>query len=136
MKEKMSPREESLAEQNLENTGKNGKKKFWVYVVLHASFFFSSLSGLCAKMAGRQSDQHLFLAWYAADLLIMGIYAVVWQQVLKRLPLTTAYANKPIGLIWGMLWGSLVFHEKITIKMLVGAAVIFIGIYMEVTSDE
>ena len=134
MKEKRSSAKESLAR---EKRGERDQgNKFLVYVVLHASFFVSSLSGLCAKMAGLQTSKQLFMAWYAADLLIMGVYALVWQQVLKRLPLTTAYANKPVGLIWGMLWGSLVFHEKITIKMLVGAAVIFFGIYLVVTSDE
>ncbi len=111
-------------------------RKYLLYLALHAGFFLSSLSGLCAKLAGRQEETWKFFAWYMADLALMGIYAVVWQQILKRLPLTVAYANKPVGLIWAMIWGSLIFQERITLKMLAGAAIIFAGIYLVVTDHE
>ena len=55
---------------------------------------------------------------------------IIWQQILKRMPLTVAYANKPVTLIWGIIWGALIFGEKITVNMLIGAAVIFAGIYL------
>ena len=61
---------------------------------------------------------------------IMFAYAIIWQQILKRMPLTVAYANKPVTLIWGIIWGALIFGEKITVNMLIGAAVIFAGIYL------
>ena len=125
--------------QYMEN-GMNKEKnenKLKIIFILHIVLMVYSFCGVCSKKAaGEEFLSFRFCMYYGIMILIMGLYAVVWQQVLKRLPLTTAYANKPIGLIWGMLWGSLVFHEKITIKMLVGAAVIFIGIYMVVTSDE
>ena len=122
---------------NEKMTGKDGRgSRVLLYLALHAGFFLSSFSGLCAKMAASQTQIWKLFAWYAADLMIMGIYAVLWQQILKRLPLTVAYANKPVGLIWAMIWGSLIFHERITLKMLAGAAVIFAGIYLVVTDHE
>ena len=66
----------------------------------------------------------------------MFVYALLWQQILKRMDLTTAYANKPVGLVWGMIWGVLLFKETISLKMILGAAVIFVGIFLVVTSDE
>ena len=33
------------------------------------------------------------------------------EQILKHLPLTVAYANKPVSLIWGMIWGTFIFGE-------------------------
>ena len=74
--------------------------------------------------------------WYFAVLLIMAVYAVIWQQILKKLPLTVAYANKPVSLIWGMVWGTLIFKETITWNMILGAVIIFAGIYLVVTADE
>lgn len=112
------------------------KKNMGLFLVLHISLLVSSLSGICSKMAARQDTIPGFLFWYGGVLLIMGVYAVVWQQILKRLPLTVAYANKPVSLIWGMIWGSLIFREKITWNMVLGAAVIFAGIWMVVTADE
>ena len=107
-----------------------------VYAVLHLSLILSSLSGVCSKMAGRQESTGGFLFWYGGVLVIMALYAVIWQQILKYLPLTQAYANKPVGLIWGMIWGRLFFGETITLKMILGSAVIFAGVLLVVTGDE
>ena len=105
--------------------------------MLHGSLLISSLSGICSKMAARQPAFSLpFFLWYGGTLAIMFVYALVWQQVLKRMPLTVAYANRPVSLIWGMLWGSLIFQERITWNMILGAGVIFAGICLVVTADE
>lgn len=114
----------------------NGKKSAGLFLILHICLLFSSLSGVCSKMAANQEDFFGFILWYGGVLAIMAVYAVVWQQILKRMPLTVAYANKPVSLIWGMVWGSLIFHEKISWNMVLGAAVIFAGIYLVVTADE
>ena len=46
-------------------------------------------------------------------LLSMLPLAVIWQQVLKKIPLTIAYGCKGIIIVYGMLWGALFFSEKI-----------------------
>ena len=101
--------------------------------MLHISLLFSSLSGVCSKMASRYTDHFFsfsFIFWFGLVFVIMFAYAIIWQQILKRMPLTVAYANKPVTLIWGIIWGALIFGEKITVNMLIGAAVIFAGIYL------
>ena len=112
------------------------KKNAGLFIVLHISLLFSSLSGVCSKMAAAQTDLKGFGMWYFAVLLIMAVYAVIWQQILKKLPLTVAYANKPVSLIWGMVWGTLIFKETITWNMILGAVIIFAGIYLVVTAEE
>ena len=107
------------------------------FLLLHISLLFSSLSGVCSKLAAGQKFVSLrFFFYYGLVLVIMFGYAVIWQQILKRMPLTVAYSNKPISLIWGMVWGALIFKERITWKMILGAAIIFAGIYLVVTDDE
>ena len=106
------------------------------FLLLHLCLLISSVSGICSKMAAGQNDAGGFILWYSGVLFFMGIYALVWQQILKKMPLTVAYANKPVSLIWGMIWGVLLFHESITPKMLLGAAIIFGGILLVVTSDD
>lgn len=106
-------------------------------LLLHVSLLFSSLSGVCSKMAANQKlFSPAFFFYYGLVLFIMFGYAIAWQQILKRMPLTVAYANKPVSLIWGMFWGWLIFDEKINWKMLLGAAIIFVGIYLVVSEDE
>ena len=97
--------------------------------MLHISLLFSSLSGVCSKMASRYTD-HIFsvsfIFWFGLVFVIMFGYAIIWQQILKRMPLTVAYANKPVTLIFG---------EKVTWNMIAGAAVIFAGIYLVTGED-
>ena len=46
-----------------------------------------------------------FVFWFGLVFVIMFGYALIWQQILKRMPLTVAYANRPVTLIWGIIWG-------------------------------
>lgn len=106
--------------------------------MLHISLLFSSLSGVCSKMASGYTDRIFsvpFIFWFGLVFVIMFGYAVIWQQILKRMPLTVAYANRPVTLIWGIVWGALIFGEKITWNMIAGALVIFAGIWL-VTGEE
>ena len=108
-----------------------------VYLMLHISLLFSSLSGVCSKMSSRYTGNIFslpFIFWFGLVFVIMFGYALIWQQILRRMPLTVAYANKPVTLIWGILWGYLIFDEKVTWNMIAGALIIFAGIYL-VSSD-
>ena len=59
---------------------------------------------------------------------VMGAYAVCWQQVLKRIELSTAYMFKGTSLIFVMLSAFAIFGEAITLMNIIGAAVIVLGI--------
>ncbi len=113
---------------------KNHKTVTRTLIALHGVLLVLSLSGVCSKLASRQpfmSQQFILL--YGAVLLILAFYALVWQQVIKRLPLTFAYANRAITVVWGIVWGYLFFGESISPLMLVGAAVIICGIVLYAT---
>lgn len=119
------------------NEKSNTKMSLKLFLALHASLLFSSLGGVASKMAaGEKLFSTAFFFYYGLVLLIMFGYAVIWQQILKHVPLTVAFSNKPVSLVWGMVWGALFFQEVITWKMILGAAVIFAGIYLVVTDDE
>lgn len=107
------------------------------YLLLHVLLFVNTLGGVCSKIAARQADFSLqFFLFYGLMLLILLGYAVFWQQVIKKMPLSTAYLNKPVSIFWGMLWGALIFKEHITWRMLIGAAAVMAGIVMVVREDE
>ena len=67
-------------------------KKGGIYLALHALVLFYSLSALCSKKAASYPFASPgWLLFYGAVILILGLYAVFWQQIIKRLPLSTAY---------------------------------------------
>ena len=105
--------------------------------ILHILLAIYSLSGVCSKMAAHnQFLSFWWIFWYALVILNLAVYAIVWQQIIKHLPLTTAYANKAIGIVWGILWGIIIFGEQIKWNMIVGAIIVIIGVILVVKSDE
>lgn len=100
-------------------------------LVLHIVLFFYSLTGILSKSAAAQPfASGPFIALYGGMLVVLFVYALAWQQIIKRMPLTVAYANRAIDVVWGLLWGFFFFHESVTPHMLVGAALVIVGIVL------
>lgn len=107
------------------------------YIFLHAILLLYSLTGIFSKLASQNEFLSFkFIVFYGLALMGLFIYAILWQQVLKKLPLTTAFANKSITVVWGMFWGTMFFREKISLFMIIGAVIIIGGIYLVVTDHE
>lgn len=116
---------------------KGNKWKIKYYVALHIELLLYSLGGVCSKMAAKYEFMSKgFVIYYALVILNLAIYAIVWQQIIKKLPLNTSYANKAITIAWGMMWGVIFFGEKITWNMLLGAVIVIIGVLTVVMADE
>lgn len=96
-----------------------------------------SLGGICSKKAAEYSVLSLpFIVWYGGLVIILGIYAIGWQQVIKRMPLTTAFANKAVTIVWGIIWGFVFFKEVITIGKVLGAMLVIVGVLLYSTDKE
>ena len=67
--------------------------------------------------------------------MLLGIYAICWQQIINRLPLTTAYANRAVTVVWGMVWGVIVFKEQLGFLQVVGGIIVLIGVALFASSD-
>ncbi len=104
--------------------------------MLHAAVFLYSLSNIAGKAAsGEPFLSAGFLVCYGLMILVLGLYALLWQKVLRRTRLTTAIFGKALTLLWGMLYGALFFGETITPKMILGAAIVAAGIWLAVAND-
>ena len=107
------------------------------FIALHLSLLLNSLAGTASKIAGRQKFLSFrFILCYGMVLAITFAFALAWQQILKHMSLTFAFTNKPITIIWGLIWGVLVFKETVTWKMILGSAVILFGIMVGVSGDQ
>ena len=113
------------------------KKRLLGIIGLHLAIFLYSTTGIFTKMASCTPFLSVrFVLFYGAVILLMLIYAILWQQFLKIMPLNTAYANRSVSTVWTMLFGALLFHERITWTMILGAAIIIVGVCLVVTADE
>lgn len=116
---------------------KEKKTTNWkAFIVLQVALFIVSLGGICSKMAGRQAFlSEKFIVYYGLLLCILFVYAIVWQQVLKRISLTVAYASKGVGVLYSIIWGVLIFDEHIEWNMILGALLVLIGSYCYIIEE-
>lgn len=116
------------------NEKKKSRKS--IYIKLHIILLLYSISAVCSKKAaGVPLFSTNFFILYGSCILFLGLYAIGWQQILKKLPLTTAFANKAITVVWGIVWGSLLFHETINIRHIIGAALVVLGVVLYAYAD-
>ena len=104
------------------------------YIQLHLNILLFSLTSVFSKAASVQYHKHglssplfyLFLFLMVAN---CGIYAITWQQVIKKFSLSTAYANKSVYLLWSQIWAVLIFHENLSIQNIIGILVVLFGVW-------
>ena len=114
----------------VENKRSTTKKRitFKQLILLQGVVLIYTSSGIFAKLAsGEAVFSWKFILFYAAEIAVLGIYALLWQQIIKRVDLSIAYANRAIALIWSMLWAFIFFHEQITPKNIIGVVIVVIG---------
>lgn len=110
------------------------KKKYFIY--LHILLVLYSLSAVFSKLASVEPFLSIkFCVFYGLVLFLLALYALCWQQIIKHLPLTVAYANKAITVVWGIIWGLLIFGEKLTPGKVLGAVFVICGIVLYAVSD-
>lgn len=102
----------------------------------HIMFMIFSISSIFSKKAAGEPFLSVkFCLYYAVVIAILGFYAIAWQQIIKRLSLSMAYANKAVTVLWSMLWGFLFFQESITIGKIAGIILVIIGIILFAMAD-
>lgn len=107
------------------------------YFFLHILLMFYAVGGIFSKNAANEEFlSEKYILNYIMVLLILMVYALFWQMILKKIPLTVAMANKSVTVIWGLIYGWLFFQEKITIANVIGAVVIIVGIMVVVSADK
>lgn len=95
-----------------------------------------SLSGFFTKLASWQEFLSLpYCACLAGVLVVLGIYAVLWQMVLKRMQLNKAYPFRSLCVVYGLAIAGLFFHETITLFNLLGSGLVIIGLLVITTSQ-
>ena len=107
------------------------KSKNVKYLALIGVNLIYACTSICTKMASQQEIlSWSYLLWIAGAICIMGLYALLWQQVIARMPLSTAYMFKGTSLIFVLLFSALLFGEAITLNHVIGAIIIIIGIIL------
>lgn len=116
----------------------NGNKIKWKNVLqLQAVVVIYTISSVMAKTASMHKDNKmLFLIFFGLEFVMLGVYAILWQQMIKRFELSVAYANRAMAILWSMIWAVIFFHDQITVRNLLGVAIVIAGIMLINTDKE
>ena len=115
---------------------KKSKMSLILLIVLQGAVCLYTVSGIAAKLASNYEFLSLgFILCYGLEIFVLGLYAIIWQQIIKRVDISIAYANRAVAVFWTMLWSFLLFDEQITVQNLIGVALIFVGTWVVNSSD-
>lgn len=99
------------------------------YGLLIFSFLILSCSGACLKMASMQEFfSFAYIGYFGLTVLVMAVFAVLWQKVLEDIPLNIAYLCKSSTVGLSLLYAYLLFGEQVTRNNIIGCAMIIFGI--------
>ena len=110
-------------------------KNFRNYLQLHLNILLFSLTSVFSKLASIQYNRnglHAPLLYVFLLLMIAncGIYAIAWQQVIKKFSLSTAYANKSIYLLWSQIWAvDQSFTNSFPHRTFMGILIVLFGVW-------
>lgn len=111
-------------------------KKWTSYIVLILAIAIYSTVGImtrCAAMYPFLSWQYILFVVGAVG--ILGVYAILWQQLIQRMDISLAYMFKGLGVVFALLICHYVFGEIITFNNMIGALIIIGGITLFAWAD-
>lgn len=99
-----------------------------LFVVVFACIVYASIS-IFTKEASKSAFLSIpYLCWIVGEILVFGVYAILWQKVLSILPLSSAYITKSLSIILVMMICNLFYNEAITVFKIVGIGLIVVGL--------
>lgn len=103
-------------------------KKLKNIMLLQGVVIIYTISSIMSKNASANRDNIVrFLFFFGMEFVILGVYAVLWQQIIKRFELSVAYANRSMAVVWSMVWAVVFFHNEITINNIIGVVLVVAG---------
>ncbi len=105
--------------------------KEWMWLALIGINLVYACTYICMKKAsGFEFLSSAYILWTVGAVIIMGVYALLWQQILARTPLSSAYMFKGTSLIFVLLLSALMLGEGITTNNIIGSVIIVSGIFL------
>lgn len=106
-------------------------------IFLQVIFFIYSFVGVFSKIASLESFMSVeFWFYYGISLVVLLLHTFLWQLTLKRFSLIIAFSCKSLVILWGIIWGRILFNEIVTINKIIGGAIVILGILFLVRENE
>ncbi|MBR6594385.1 MAG: EamA family transporter [Clostridia bacterium] len=106
-------------------------------LLLHFSILLYSGVTVMSKFAAGEDFLSLkYVLYFGLMVLILGVYAILWQQAIKPFEPSVAYSNKSVTTVWVLLLSAVIFKEGITVTNVIGALMIVAGVVLVSLKDD
>lgn len=103
-------------------------EKLKTIIKLQVVVLVYTMASIFAKLASGEAFFSMkFILFTGLELFILFLYALLWQQVIKKTELSVAYANREMYLLWSLLWAVIFFQNEITVANVVGCLLVIAG---------
>ena len=110
-------------------TNQSGRLSIGNALSLSMAVAVYSMSGIFTKLASCYEFVSLpYIACLLGVVFVLGIYAVLWQIILKRVSLSQAYPFRSLGIIYSLGIACFAFHEDVTVQNVLGACIVLCGL--------
>lgn len=110
--------------------------KFIKYLKLHIIILLFTMVTITSKYVSKYEFLSMeYLCGVGVIVGILGVYAILWQQIIKDFSPSVAYSNKSVTTIWVLIFSFVFFHEEITLNNILGAIVIILGVILVSQND-
>lgn len=117
--------------------GSYSLKNATFYIILIGAILVYSLTGVCTRHAAAYDFLSCqYILWVFGAIGMLGVYAIIWQQIIQRIPISTAYMFRGLGLVFSLCFCYCLFNEQITMHNIIGAIIIIAGITLFALSDQ
>ena len=107
------------------------------FLLLLVAFIVYSTTGVFSKLAsGEAFLSKEYISYFVIVILTMGVYAVLWQLVLKIVPLAQAFLFKSMTVLFSLCFAYFIFSESVSLKNIIGAGFIIVGIIINSKSKK
>lgn len=111
------------------------KNAYRLWLALIGTNLVYACTSIFTKLASaRQMLSLPYLLCIAGAVAVLGVYAVLWQQIIKRMRVSDAYMFKGTSIIFILLLSHFIFGEAITVTNMIGAVLIIGGIALNAKS--
>lgn len=98
-------------------------------ILVIVTFLIYSCSGIFCKLASRYDFMSiLYMTYFAGVVAVLGIYAILWQKILERMPLNKAFSCKSMTIVFALVIAHFMFGEQITMNNVIGTVLIMSGL--------
>lgn len=105
-------------------------------ILILFAFLLYSTTAVFSKFASKHDlFSFHYLLFFSFLVIGLGIYAILWQIILKKTPLNIAFMFKSSTIIFGLLFSYFLFEENVTLPNIIGGIIIIIGMLTYSTKE-